>query len=835
MASDTPPGAFPPPSSPVGPSGILAPLASALGQCLCIVLAGFLCRQWGLFSSTDAQGLSAFVGRCSLPALLFLAMVNLDIETMDWPIFYTLASTKIAVFLGTVVCCRLALSDGKRRAILDEPIGLVRDSSIRSTLSGSTAADDCDECELNAAAARSAEAPSPWVCRAGLYAIFATQSNDFALGLPLFSAVWGPRFLPMIYVLAPVQLALLNPLGFALIEWGNSDATDTACRRCARVLSKLLRSPLVASVVAGAVVKTFLVVAGAPRLPEPIEEFFDAYRQTFTAAALTTLGLSLRTKLTALQDAPTASASLVLVKVLVTPLLIRILGDVAFGVSHEDARNFAFLYGMLPSAPTVVVFAREYAAPRNSARNSAQFGAILRRPLHHLHRYRQPADGLAALQLVGLLLSAPFLVVSTAFLTMPEEAVPRALGLIDNIDLGVAAVGAALGGLTLVLLRLHARRLRAAGAATPPFITLQVLCGAALLFNGATLLHAAAGGCEGAGAATGAVVRFAAGLSTYTFRGGAALLALLMAHASCPERSMRARAEWVARAYRRGAAALAVVLVGSELTELVVSLVDTAAAGGGGGGGGNLTLAAAAAAALANPGPAAPTAGEPFCGGSTPAIKWFHLVFEGATTIVTTIALGLIRLAPLRGPHPAELPAAQLNAVTPTTAEVLTPGDEEEEEAAAPRVPPQPPATTTTLVQPLLAELPASLPATAPPPAVAPPPPLPPCGDACRAAQVRACAALLRWKTRVSLLLLFVVLSSLASLCVLVASATRGVLSSGVQLEVLLLGRMLLFAHGIALFALFGTARELVNPLLASFTRAVPPAFPRTSSMPVLG
>ena len=33
----------------------------------------------------------------------------------------------------------------------------------------------------------------------------------------------------------------------------------------------------------------------------------------------------------------------------------------------------------------------------------------------------------------------------------------------------------------------------------------------------------------------------------------------------------------------------------------------------------------------------------------------------------------------------------------------------------------------------------------------------------------------------------------------------------------------------------FGTARELVNPLLASFTRAVPPAFPRTSSMPVLG
>ena len=207
------------------------------------------------------------------------------------------------------------------------------------------------------------------VPRAGLYAIFATQSNDFALGLPLFSAVWGPRFLPMIYVLAPVQLALLNPLGFALIEWGNSDATDTACRRCARVLSKLLRSPLVASVVAGAVV-TLLVVAGAPRLPEPIEEFFDAYRQTFTAAALTTLGLSLRTKLTGRADGERVPRARQGAR---HPLLIRILGDVAFGVSHEDARNFAFLYGMLLRPH------RRRLRPRvrRAAPLGAQFGAIL--------------------------------------------------------------------------------------------------------------------------------------------------------------------------------------------------------------------------------------------------------------------------------------------------------------------------------------------------------------------------------------------------------------------------------------------------------------------------
>ena len=222
------------------------------------------------------------------------------------------------------------------------------------------------------------------------------------------------------------------------------------------------------------------------------------------------------------------------------------------------------------------------------------------------------------------------------------------------------------------------------------------------------------------------------------------------------------------------------------------------------------------------PGPAAPTAGEPFCGGSTPAIKWFHLVFEGATTIVTTIALGLIRLAPLRGPHPAELPAAQLNAVTPTTAEVLTPGDDDEEEAAAPRVPPQPPATTTTLVQPLLAELPLA-PRHPPPPAVAPLPPLPPCGDACRAAQVRVRGA-----------------PSMED-AGLPPPPLRRPLEPGVALRA---GRLGDARRPLERRAARGAApradaplrprhrplrplrhgAELVNPLLASFTRAVPPA-----------
>lgn len=84
--------------------------------------------------------------------------------------------------------------------------------------------------------------------KAGLYAIFATQSNDFALGYPigeinrnlctesrfmsdtytvsptfvcvvdaLYRSTY-PEYLQYIYLVAPVSLMLLNPIGFALCE-----------------------------------------------------------------------------------------------------------------------------------------------------------------------------------------------------------------------------------------------------------------------------------------------------------------------------------------------------------------------------------------------------------------------------------------------------------------------------------------------------------------------------------------------------------------------------------------------------------------------------------------
>ena len=53
--------------------------------------------------------------------------------------------------------------------------------------------------------------------KAGLYAIFATQSNDFALGSPIVEAVYGkthPNYVGYLYLMAPISLVILNPIGF---------------------------------------------------------------------------------------------------------------------------------------------------------------------------------------------------------------------------------------------------------------------------------------------------------------------------------------------------------------------------------------------------------------------------------------------------------------------------------------------------------------------------------------------------------------------------------------------------------------------------------------------
>ena len=66
------------------------------------------------------------------------------------------------------------------------------------------------------------------------YAILCTQSNDFVLGFPVLSSIYGvshKEYHMYPYLLAPMSLASLNPIGFILMEIGKSRDSSIAISR----------------------------------------------------------------------------------------------------------------------------------------------------------------------------------------------------------------------------------------------------------------------------------------------------------------------------------------------------------------------------------------------------------------------------------------------------------------------------------------------------------------------------------------------------------------------------------------------------------------------------
>ena len=111
-------------------------LYPAIFQCFAIIMAGYIAGRANLISELQGKGIGTFVGKFCLPALLFRSMVVLDFTTVDWFFLLGIAISKTIVFVAVAVLTLL----------LKRPVHLGY---------------------------------------AGLFAIFATQSNDFALGYPI--------------------------------------------------------------------------------------------------------------------------------------------------------------------------------------------------------------------------------------------------------------------------------------------------------------------------------------------------------------------------------------------------------------------------------------------------------------------------------------------------------------------------------------------------------------------------------------------------------------------------------------------------------------------------
>lgn len=112
-------------------------LFPALLECFGVILCGYVAGRSGLIGVGQAQSLGSFVSCFALPALLFKNMVQLQFADVVWSFLWSVLIAKVCVF---VLVCVLTL-------LVASPEGRFG--------------------------------------KAGLFAIFATQSNDFALGYPI--------------------------------------------------------------------------------------------------------------------------------------------------------------------------------------------------------------------------------------------------------------------------------------------------------------------------------------------------------------------------------------------------------------------------------------------------------------------------------------------------------------------------------------------------------------------------------------------------------------------------------------------------------------------------
>ncbi|CAG0920753.1 unnamed protein product [Notodromas monacha] len=228
-------------------------LYPAVVECFFVIICGYLAGRANFISTSDAKGLNTFVGTFALPALIFNSMAALDFSSVNWTFLFSISISKALVFALVVFVTIL----------VERPIDFGK---------------------------------------AGLFAIFCTQSNDFALGYPIIASLYRnsyPEFPSYLYLVAPISLVFLNPIGFVLMEY--QKRRDRVKRGEVDSLQKsnfVLALDIFTGVSLNPVVlMTALGIAGnyafGHRLPSILEGILKVLSSAYSATALFVLGLRL--------------------------------------------------------------------------------------------------------------------------------------------------------------------------------------------------------------------------------------------------------------------------------------------------------------------------------------------------------------------------------------------------------------------------------------------------------------------------------------------------------------------------------------------------------------
>ena len=303
-------------------------LYPALIQCFVTIGIGYVAGQLNLLTNTHGSGLSRYIGNFALPAVIFRSLVTVQFEDLSWGLLGSVLLAKAIVFLVT----------GAITFLVERPRNY---ASV------------------------------------GLYSIFVTQSNDFAIGLPIITALYTeshPNFIRYMYIVAPISLAVLNPFGFLLIEIQNRiddqkkypERTWNKGQVVKKILLDIARNPVILSTVFGIVFNRIL----HQKLPNILDHILTPIAQSFNAMALFYLGLSMVGKLSRLSTHLVVTVFLLsIMKLVALPLILRqavfLLVPAINGSLNAtvDYSNFGFLYGAAPTAPSVVFYVPESNLP----------------------------------------------------------------------------------------------------------------------------------------------------------------------------------------------------------------------------------------------------------------------------------------------------------------------------------------------------------------------------------------------------------------------------------------------------------------------------------------
>ncbi|XP_015437374.1 PREDICTED: integral membrane protein GPR155 [Dufourea novaeangliae] len=289
----------------------------ALIQCFAIILCGYIAGRFDVITKTEANGLNTFVGTFALPSLIFMSLGKLDFTLVNWKFLLAVLLAKSCVFF----------------IVLSVSLLIKR--------------------------------PSNPGC-AALFAIFTTQSNDFAIGYPMIDALYGkthPEYAAYLYLMAPISLAILNPVGFVLLEIGkrrNENHRSYKNMVCS-IMKGIALNPVLFMTVLGIVGN--LVFSHV--IPCALATVLDVFGNAFSASALFLLGLMMVGKVHKLKGtALVIPGILICVKLLVLPLVIResiILLNAGENITDtQDLSTYGFLYGTIPTAPALFIFTLRY-------------------------------------------------------------------------------------------------------------------------------------------------------------------------------------------------------------------------------------------------------------------------------------------------------------------------------------------------------------------------------------------------------------------------------------------------------------------------------------------